>query len=648
MKRSFWSMTVTGLLISATLSGCFGGPAAQPAKEPTKTDMKENTAAPPAGGGGGGSGAFELRQAPMLDGKGLPSLKDRLPEEPKIANEMPADMLKTEIGTYGGTMRTVTSVIGWDADVFVMSNEPLLNTPGILGKEITGNVLKDYKASADSKEFTFMMRKGLKWSDGKPVTSEDVRFSIEDILFNEELTPVFPAWLRAGGKADGAPLKFKVVDEYTFQITFDQPYGGFPIRLAIESWRGYSDYILKPAHFLKPLHKKYADAKQLEAKLKEGQYGPDDWVKMFNDKDVTSRELTKPEAIGFPVLYPWMMVKRSDTMTDYERNPYYFKVDAKGNQLPYIDKIQSALVQNIEMVTMKTIAGEVDFSRESAALIKMPLYKENEKKGGYRTLLSDMHVTPTDIFLNQTYNDPTWRKVVQDVRFRKALSLGLDRKEIIDTIYYGFAEPGKIEDPAYNVNEANKLLDEMGMKKGPDGFRLAPDGKKFSISFEIGAQAPDIVPLTQLVVEFWKKIGIDVTMKTIDQTLWGSRRDANELQATMIWTHTPLWYMADWGQNFWGRLWKLWLDTGGKQGEEPPADVKKFYDLVDKVSTSPPDAAIKAIEDVKKEMGKNYWYFVHIENVKQPLIVSAKLGNIPEKGFAIAANFSGEQFFFKK
>ncbi|CAG7617602.1 ABC transporter substrate-binding protein [Paenibacillus allorhizosphaerae] len=648
MKRSFWCMTVTGLLISATLSGCFGGPAAQPAKEPTKTDTKENTAAPPTGGGGGGSGGMELKQSPMLDGKGLPALKDRLPDEPKVANEMPADMLKTEIGTYGGTLRTVTSVIGWDADVFVMSNEPLLNTPGILGKEITGNVLKDYKASADSKEFTFIMRKGLKWSDGKPVTSEDVKFSIEDILFNEELTPVFPAWLRAGGKADGAPPKFKVVDEYTFQISFDQPYGGFPIRLAIESWRGYSDYILKPAHFLKPFHKKYADPKQLEAKLKEGQYGPDDWVKMFNDKDVTSRELTKPEAIGFPVLYPWMMVKRSDSTTDYERNPYYFKVDAKGNQLPYIDKIQSALVQNIEMVTMKTIAGEVDFSRESAALIKMPLYKENEKKGGYRTLLSDMHVTPTDIFLNETYNDPTWRKVVQDVRFRKALSLGLDRKEIIDTIYYGFAEPGKMEDPTYNVNEANKLLDEMGMKKGADGFRLAPDGKKFSIAFEIGAQAPDIVPLTQLVVEFWKKLGIDVTMKTIDQTLWGSRRDANELQATMIWTHTPLWYMADWGQNFWGRLWRLWLDTGGKQGEEPPADVKKFYDLVDKVSTSPPAEAIKAIEDVKKEMGKNYWYFVHIENVKQPLIVNAKLGNIPEKGFAIAANFSGEQFFFKK
>ncbi|WP_248926222.1 ABC transporter substrate-binding protein [Paenibacillus hamazuiensis] len=658
MKRSFLSMVASSFLLSMTLSGCFGGAANEPPKETpkqtTQTDKKETPAPANTGQAGGGAGAnaggvpTTFKQAPMFEGKNLPPVKDRLPADVKVANEMPPDMLKYEIGTYGGTLRTVTSVVGWDADVFVMTNEPLLNTPGILGKEITGNVLKDYKVNPEQTQFDFYMRKGLKWSDGKPVTTEDVKFSIEDVLFNEELTPVFPAWLKAGGKADGTPMKFKVIDEYTFQISFDKPYGGFPIRLAIESWRGYNDYILKPAHFLKQFHKKYADPKQLEAALKEGKYAEGEWVKLFNDKDITSRELTRPQAIGFPTLYPWVMTKSTDTVTEYERNPYYFKVDSQGNQLPYIDKIQSTLVQNIESVTMKTIAGEVDFSRESAALIKMPLYKENEKKGGYRTLLADMHVTPTDIFINQTYNDPNWRKVVQDVRFRKALNLALDRKEIIDTIYYGFAEPGKIVDSTFNLDQANKLLDEMGMKKGPDGFRQGPDGKKFTIPIEVGAQAPDIVPLTQLVVEFWKKLGLDVTMKTIDQTLWGSRRDANELQATMIWTHTPLWYMADWGQNYWGRLWKLWLDTGGKQGEEPPADVKKFYDLIDKVATSPPQDAIKAIDEVKSEMNKNVWYFVHIDNVKQPLVVNAKLGNIPEKGFAIAGNFSGEQFFFKK
>ncbi|PZE19512.1 ABC transporter substrate-binding protein [Paenibacillus xerothermodurans] len=645
MKRSFVTMVVC-LLLFMTISGCFDPPADDTTAVVGEklTDAAPQTASTTEVSGG----TMELKQAPMLDGRNLPPIQDRLPAEVKVTNEMPADMLKYEIGTYGGTLRTVTSAVGWDADVFVMNNEPLLNTPGILGTEITGNVLLGYTASEDGKSFDFQMRKGLKWSDGTPVTTEDVRFSIEDMLFNEELTPVFPAWLKAGGKAEGSPLSFKVVDEYSFQITFDQPYGGFPIRLAIESWRGYSDYLLKPAHFLKPFHKKYADAKVVEAAMKEGQYGDAEWAKFFNDKDVTSRELTKPAALGFPVLYPWVMVKMSDTTTEYERNPYYFKVDAKGNQLPYIDKIQSALVQNIEMVTMKTIAGEVDFSRESAALIKMPLYKENEQKGGYRTLLSDMHVTPTDIFLNLTYADPVWRQVVQDVRFRQALSLALNREEIIDTIYYGFAEPAKIMDSTFNLDEANKLLDEMGMKRGPDGFRVGPDGKKFTVPFEIGAQAPDIVPLTQLIVEFWKNLGLDVTMKTIDQTLWTTRRDANEIQATMMWTHTPLWYMADWGQSFWGRLWKVWLDTGGQQGEEPPADVKRLYDLIDKVAVSPPQEAITAIEEVKKEMSKNAWYFVHIENVKQPLIVNAKLGNIPEKGFAIAADFSGEQFFFKQ
>ncbi len=589
----------------------------------------------------------EFKQAPMLDGKNLPPVKERLPEEPKLVNEIPKSMQEGfEIGTYGGTLRTVTSVVEWDADVFVMNNEPLLNTPGILGEKITGNVLKGYEVTPDQKAFTFYMRKGLKWSDGEPVTVEDVRFTVEDFLFNKELNPVFPAWMQSGGKADGKPFKFEVVDDYTFKITFDEPYGGFPIRLAIQGWRGYSE-LLKPAHYLKQFHKKYADPKDLEKKIAEAKFKKGDWVSLFNDKDITNWELTNSKAIGFPVLYPWKFVKKTQTQAEFERNPYYFKVDREGNQLPYIDKIQSTLVQNIEMVSMKTIAGEVDFSRESAALVKMPLYKENEKNG-YKTLLAKMHVTPTDVFLNMTHKDESWRKVVRDVRFRKALNMALNRDEIVDAIYYGFAEPSKMIDPTYDLEEANRLLDEMGMKKGPDGFRLAPDGKKFTIPFEIGAQAPDIVPLTELIVEQWKQLGLNVTMKTIDSTLWGTRNTANELKATMIWTHTPLWYMGDWGQGLWGPLWNRWYTTGGKEGEKPPEDVIKLYDLITQVAVASPEDGRKAYEQIKEELAKNIWYFVHIENVKQPMIINAKLGNVSDKGFAIAADFGGEQFFFKK
>jgi peptide/nickel transport system substrate-binding protein len=649
-------MLLVLLLTTMTLIACSSSGGKDTAEENPDTNQSsdgnnsdngndENTSEPPPDP----ATITEFKQAPMLDGKDLPPVKDRLPEEPKLTNEMPPELLDYEIGTYGGTLRTVTSVVDWDADVFVMNNEPLLNTPGILGEEITGNVLKGYEASSDQKTFTFYMRKGLKWSDGQPVTVEDVRFTVEDVLFNEKLTPVFPAWLRSGGDANGKPFTFEVIDDYTFKISFDSPYGGFPVRLAIQGWRGYSE-LLKPAHYLKQFHADYTPLEQLEPLIKEAGFEPGQWDSLFHDKDITNWELTNPKAIGFPVLYPWVFVNKTPTTAEFERNPYYFKIDAAGNQLPYIDKIQSTLVQDIEMVTMKTIAGEVDFSRESAALVKMPLYKENEKNG-YKALLAKMHVTPTDVFLNLTYEDETWRQVVRDLRFRKALNLAINKDEIIDSIYYGFAEPSIMQDSTYDLEEANRLLDEMGMKKGSNGIRTAPDGSKFSILFEVGAQAPDIVPLTELFVEFWRDLGLDVSMKRIDSTLWGTRLSANEIQATVIWTHTPLWYQADFGQGNWGQLWNRYVNNPNDTTnalEKPPEDVQRFYDLLRQVSVSSPEEGRQAVEQVKKEMGENLWYFVHVENVMQPLIVNEKLGNVSDKGFAIAANFSGEQFFFRK
>ena len=592
----------------------------------------------------------EFKQSPMLDGKGLPDVKERLPKEPKIPNEMPPKFLKTEIGKYGGQLNTVTRSPDWDADFFVMSNEPLLNTPGILGEEVTGNVLKGFEASQDQKEFTFHMREGLKWSDSKPVTTEDVRFAVEDVLFNKEIMPILPSWLHSGGNAQGTPMKLQIVDEYTFKISFDKPYGGFPIALAIQNWRGYSD-LLKPAHYLKQFHKKYADPKELEKQIKAADLGENTestWVNLFNYKDITERELSHTNAVGFPSLYPWTMKEMNKTYAIYERNPYYFKVDAEGNQLPYIDSVKSTIVQDTEVVGLKTIAGEVDFSRETTALTKMPVYRENEDKGGYKALLANMHVTPSDVFLNQTNKDPVWRKVVQDVRFRKALNYSIDRKEIIDSLYFGFAEPSQMIDSTFDLDKANQLLDEMGMKKGSDGYRIGPDGKRFSIPLEVQAAAPDIVPLAELLVEMWKKAGIHATVKTIDGTLWSNRNTANELKASIMWTHTPLYYMGDYGQGMWGPLWDAWWKSGGQKGEEPPENVKKFFSLMDELQVSTPKDAKAVEQKMRAAMKENVFYFVHIEKVKQPLIVNANLGNVTDKGTAISINFAGEQLYFKK
>jgi len=149
----------------------------------------------------------------------------------------------------------------------------------------------------------------------------------------------------------------------------------------------------------------------------------------------------------------------------------------------------------------------------------MSLYKENEAKGGYKADTVVMHTSGTDVELNLTFKNDNWRKVVQDERFRKALNLGINRKEISDAIYFGFAEPSStFMDSTYDVAAANKLLDEMGMTKGADGFRVGPDGKKFTIPFEVADLAPDIIPVTELFVEQWKALGLDVSYDEDDRS----------------------------------------------------------------------------------------------------------------------------------
>jgi len=643
MKKILCLVVAVMLLFSFALVGCGTKTAtSSETQKPEATKKPEATQAPEAT-----TAVVEYKESPYFAGKGLPPVKDRLPQEPKITNEFPEDMLKYEIGTYGGTLRTVTAGVEWDADVFIGCNEALLNTPGILGKEITGNVLKGYEVTADQKEYTFHMREGLKWSDGTPVTAKDVQFTVDDVLFNKELTPIFPGWMCSGGDAIGTPLKFTMVDDFTFKFAFDKPYGGLAIRMAIKGWVGYTEF-LKPSTYLKKYHKKYnTDTAALEAEIKAAKFKPGEWVNLFNDKDILNWELTSSKSIGFPRLYPWLYTKKTDTTAEFERNPYYYKVDKAGNQLPYIDKIISTYVQDLEVAKMKIIAGEVDYN-DYASLNDMPLYKENEAKGGYKAYLMSDSGTHGDVFLNLTYKNDNWRKVVQDERFRKALHLGINGKEIIDTIYFGLAEPSVIEDNTYDVAAANKLLDEMGMTKGTDGFRKGPDGKKFTIPFEVQAFTSSYIPITELIVEQWKALGLNVTMKKIDGVLWGTRNAANELQATVLFTETSMWFQGNWGQNLWGPLWDTYFNSVGKKGEKPPANVQKLFDLIAKVSTDKPEDAITAVEEAKAEFKTHNWYFNYFSNKKSPIIINAKIGNIPKEAISIAVGFSMEQLFFKK
>lgn len=601
-------------------------------------------------------------EAPMLAERiaagELPPVDDRLPNEPFVVGPgvliLEQDLPDWQPGKYGGTIRAAHAVADWAPDIFVMINEPLLSAPSLTVQDIRGNILKDFEVNDDNTEFTFHMREGLKWSDGEPVTSEDIRFTYEDVLLNEKITPAFPSRFRTGGAPDGDPMQLEIMDDYTFKASFSEPYGGFLRQIVIEKWVGYTE-LLKPAHYLKQFHADYTSMDELRPHLDE-QNLEDEWWQLFTQKDCLNWNLPRPRCIGFPALSPWIIVESQQPgVLSFERNPYYYKVDTEGKQLPYIDKIVSVQAEDVEAVNLKVLTGDVDFLRESTGLVKIPLYKENEDKAGFRVHILDMHVDSSALFLNQTFEDEIWRSVVQDVRFRQALSMAINRDEIIQSIYFGFASyPLKTVGEAnsnYDSEKVNQLLDEVGLsERNADGLRLGPDGEVFSILIEHGAHAPDIASVAELIVEYLKDVGLDVQVKQIDPQLWGQRMDANEIQATVFWTNDQGWDDNWTGRAIEenGRLWWDWYNTAGEEGEEPPAWVTEAFEI-DKERWSVVSGSDEY--NALKEAGfawdrENLPLITVVENVKYPMIANQNLGNIPKAGFAIAANFSGEQLFF--
>lgn len=640
----------------------------------------------------------DYAQSPLfdeaVDAGTLPPVEERLPENPRIAKEILDEYLDQEIGEYGGTLRLVTSVVNWDADGFIGQNEALLTMESANSAIITPNIVEDFQISEDNTVFTFKLRKGLKWSDGTEVTMEDFRFGIEDYVFNEELTPSIAAYMRDGGVGSGDPFKFEVIDDETFTITFGSSYGGFAVHLSIAGWKGYTD-LLKPAHYLKPFHlayaeeihgsveayyefiQPYADAAGLGDATAEGV-----WVDVFNQIDCTNWELTDPNDQmtsymfpdltdkNFPVLYGWVMKSCVGGVTTWERNPYYFKVDADGNQLPYIDYITSTLVENMEMVQMKYMSGEADFGRESATIDNISLYRENEEKANITAYTTSMHNTPTDISLNVNYglnvdgtvkdddDSKAWQEVINLPGFRHALAIAIDAEELISTVYNGFGTPYELHGCTHDIEGAKAILDGLGMVDiDGDGYRETPSGLPFQFQIWNYAEANDIIPASELYVEFWSEIGIKAAVYTTESTMLDTSREANEIPCRVSWVHeTQLWHYADWFEGNWAPLFEDWFAAGGLAGEEgaadllaPPEEIQQFHKDVQALFTVDPETAVnELLPGLAEFMAEYQSLIIPITEVQQCVIINSDIGNVPEGGVGISWNFAFEQFYYEQ
>ncbi len=602
----------------------------------------------------------EHKEAPTLsqkvvDGE-LPKVDERLPENPKVIE------VRDEIGEYGGTLNLIKI-----NEMRALQIEHTLETypsPGFEESKMEGNIIEEWKSSDDAREFTFTIRKGLKWSDGVPVTTEDVRFTFEDIYSNKNVQLSFPSWLSNGGEK----VDLEVIDDYTFKLSFKEPYGLFLLQLQSVAHGSYHQ-LINPAHHLKQFHAKYRSMNELKPYLEDEQLSEKDWGELFRRKWQSSPWNQKKD-IGYPTLAPYVVAEKpADNVTILERNPYYHKVDEQGNQFPYIDRVRFEEINNQEMINMKIIAGEIDFTINTS-LGDLALYKENEGNGDYRTLLEPMKSINSKAvyFPNLTYDDPAWREILGDVKFRQALSLGINRDEINELVFYGMGEPSQAADAPgspfsklayreayieYNPAKANRLLDEMGLEeRNEEGWRIGPNGKVLTLNIEFFEVNPSLTPTTELVVSYWKQLGIKTDMKVIDGALWYQRQGANDTRMS-VWHEdasrpgSPFFFFVPYERINWAPAWQKWYTTDGQEGEEPPAEVKELFANYEKfIKTSSEEERVRLGQEILKSQAENLWVIGTVSKIPVPVIVQNNLRNVkggvdPQWGPAM-----GEQYFF--
>ena len=638
-------------------------------------------------------------EAPMLTRQveegALPPLEQRLPETPKVADELSEKYVEHESGNYGGTLHTATTAVNWSPTLFMGSDENLLTQIDMNSGVITPNILEDYSFNEDYTVFIFKLRKGLKWSDGEDVTMEDVEFCVKDVIFNSELTPVLDTKWRSGSMADGTPMEFEALSDLEFQITFAAPYGGFLSRLCTsDSWAGYTDTI-KPAHYLKRFHKEYAE--ECHGSL-EAYYefiapfakimGYDDpaaegtWCYVFNQVDVVNWELSDPTDCltteyfpglvdsNFPVLYAWVMESSANNRQIYVRNPYYWKVDAEGKQLPYVDYVESAYIEDEENFTLSILAGDVDFSGVISA-DNMTLYLENEEKGNYTYKSAIEGATFGVVFFNINYGlnadgtvkedaaSQAWQEMVSDLRFRQALMYAIDVEETAQTIYNGLPLVNDLYTCDHDIEKANALLDEMGaLDVDGDGFRETPSGAKFSwlIWMPTGF---GYTSFCEFYVEYWHELGLNCDGYVTDTSIISTSEKANEIPMRIYYSSEPsFWFFIDGDIEKWAPLYDAWFKAGGMSGDvsadgeylEPTEDVKEIYRLSnEKMQVDVNTAATEVVPKLMKILADQCYVIMPIVHTPGGMAYSNRLGNIPYNTDVMVhtLNFDMDSLYFK-
>ena len=576
----------------------------------------------------------------------LPPVAERLPAEPMVVEPLEST------GEYGGAIRTGMFQNRGFQVRSAWGPEPILRIAPD-NSTIVPNIAESWEYTNDDKTFVLHLRKGMKWSDGAPFNADNFDFWWNHVILNEELTPSPPNEMMIGGELG----VFEKVDDTTVQWTFSAPHANLPGLLAHAFGANIPSDL--PSHYLQQFHADFVDAAELDRMVADA--GFSSWAELFNNRADATYGMPF-EHVEHPTLLPFKLSRPLElNLLVADRNPYYWKVDPEGNQLPYIDRVILTNFESAEIRDAAIAAGEMNWVNTDTAFANFPLYQENAEGNNYEVKLwNTSRSSEHALMLNHTAKDPALREIFSDIRFKRALSLAIDRQTISDVVFLGFGVPAQVQvipgskfreeewvtkDTEFDPDTANELLDEMGLERGANGMRMRPDGEPLVLRFDIVIGDPGAQAVAELYKEFFEDVGVAVDLRVVARDQIRSLIDNNDIEVGMwiadkgsdvMFPHSPIWQVPhaplDW--NMWGIEWAKWYATNGAEGEEPTGDVKVLQNLLDEMKvTTDEEERIRIGKEILRINAENLYTIGDVGEVPIPVILGTNFKNYPEEGF---------------
>lgn len=570
-------------------------------------------------------------EAPMLaalvEAGDLPPVAERLPANPAVVEAIDS------IGVYGGTChrawRGVNDFHAFGRIIY----DPVLRWPLDPNDNVQPGLAERWEWNEDGTTLTLYFREGLRWSDGEPFTVDDVIFWWEAIETDTNVTTAIHSEWMAGGE----PMTLEKVDDNTITLNFAAPNGlAETVGLAFHGnqWPlGFERFgFYAPQHYLAQYHPEYSDT---------GSY--EQFEAMAFDYNVDR-----------PVMTAWKITQYEEgtTLMVAERNPYYWRVDTEGNQLPYIDNVYFHFVENSDGVNAMGIAGDLSMQARAISLTQYPVYQENAEAGNYHMLLwPQATASNATIWFNQSYSDDQYRELFTDLRFRRAMSHAIDRDTLNNVVFLGQGTPrteSVVPDSQCYVPElenvhgefdpalATSLLDEIGLVKGSDGFYTFANGDPLLLVVETANVEATLADSLELIAQWWNEVGVRTDVEAMTRDVFWPRQGANESMISTWTTDRGLVPMVDpiYQIPFDERSWMApaygtWYKTGGAQGIEPTAEFRAMMDLYDEYRTSiDPARQVEICREIVSNATENLWTIGTVGLVPNPVVVKNNFMNV--------------------